>query len=146
MALFIMMFMILKFEDERESSYCMCFCLSVNIRFTFDDMNIKLFLFLIQNIIVDMPKLSNTSDSAVESCVLDYFVPFFFAKQLVFCTFAVFVHNKFDICRKVRHKNVVQFIGACTRSPRLCIVTGNLDEQEVRMHCDLHIFYLSSDL
>lgn len=26
--------------------------------------------------------------------------------------------------RKVRHKNVVQFIGACTRSPNLCIVTG----------------------
>ncbi|KAH0894121.1 hypothetical protein HID58_056550 [Brassica napus] len=28
------------------------------------------------------------------------------------------------IMRKVRHKNVVQFIGACTRSPNLCIVTG----------------------
>ncbi|XP_017243502.1 serine/threonine-protein kinase STY46-like [Daucus carota subsp. sativus] len=27
------------------------------------------------------------------------------------------------ILRKVRHKNVVQFIGACTRSPSLCIVT-----------------------
>ncbi|XP_044511950.1 serine/threonine-protein kinase STY46-like isoform X2 [Mangifera indica] len=27
------------------------------------------------------------------------------------------------IMRKVRHKNVVQFIGACTRPPRLCIVT-----------------------
>lgn len=27
-------------------------------------------------------------------------------------------------CRKVRHKNVVQFIGACTRPPNLCIVTG----------------------
>lgn len=24
--------------------------------------------------------------------------------------------------RKVRHKNVVQFIGACTRRPNLCIV------------------------
>ncbi|KAL2512520.1 ACT-like protein tyrosine kinase family protein [Abeliophyllum distichum] len=27
------------------------------------------------------------------------------------------------IMRKVRHKNVVQFIGACTRHPNLCIVT-----------------------
>jgi hypothetical protein len=26
--------------------------------------------------------------------------------------------------RKVRHKNVVQFIGACTKPPNLCIVTG----------------------
>lgn len=24
--------------------------------------------------------------------------------------------------RKVRHKNIVQFIGACTRKPNLCIV------------------------
>ena len=24
--------------------------------------------------------------------------------------------------RKVRHRNVVQFIGACTRKPNLCIV------------------------
>lgn len=28
-----------------------------------------------------------------------------------------------SIMRKVRHKNVVQFIGACTRPPNLCIVT-----------------------
>ncbi len=28
------------------------------------------------------------------------------------------------VCRKVRHKNVVQFIGACTKPPNLCIVTG----------------------
>ncbi|XVE69660.1 hypothetical protein DITRI_Ditri10aG0008500 [Diplodiscus trichospermus] len=28
-----------------------------------------------------------------------------------------------NIMRKIRHKNVVQFIGACTRSPSLCIVT-----------------------
>ncbi|XP_009623495.1 serine/threonine-protein kinase STY17-like isoform X2 [Nicotiana tomentosiformis] len=27
------------------------------------------------------------------------------------------------IMRKIRHKNVIQFIGACTRSPNLCIVT-----------------------
>ncbi|KAH0923220.1 hypothetical protein HID58_023238 [Brassica napus] len=30
------------------------------------------------------------------------------------------------IMRKVRHKNVVQFLGACTRSPTLCIVTGKI--------------------
>ncbi|CAH8338582.1 unnamed protein product [Eruca vesicaria subsp. sativa] len=30
------------------------------------------------------------------------------------------------IMRKVRHKNVVQFIGACTKPPHLCIVTGML--------------------
>lgn len=29
------------------------------------------------------------------------------------------------ILRKVRHKNVVQFIGASTKPPRLCIVTGD---------------------
>ncbi|KAJ6733299.1 SERINE/THREONINE-PROTEIN KINASE TNNI3K-RELATED [Salix koriyanagi] len=28
------------------------------------------------------------------------------------------------IMRKIQHKNVVQFIGACTRPPNLCIVTG----------------------
>ncbi|KAG6767100.1 hypothetical protein POTOM_028279 [Populus tomentosa] len=33
-----------------------------------------------------------------------------------------FYHEVY-IMRKVRHKNVVQFIGACTRSPNLCIVT-----------------------
>ncbi|KAK1360559.1 ACT-like protein tyrosine kinase family protein [Heracleum sosnowskyi] len=31
------------------------------------------------------------------------------------------------IMRKVRHKNVVQFIGACTKPPSLCIVTVAID-------------------
>ncbi|KAJ0077178.1 hypothetical protein Patl1_35862 [Pistacia atlantica] len=31
--------------------------------------------------------------------------------------------TSFGTCRKVRHKNVVQFIGACTKPPSLCIVT-----------------------
>jgi len=30
--------------------------------------------------------------------------------------------------RKVRHKNVVQFIGVCTKPPNLCIVTGMAEE------------------
>ncbi|KAJ6990493.1 hypothetical protein NC653_018910 [Populus alba x Populus x berolinensis] len=33
--------------------------------------------------------------------------------------------------RKVRHKNVVQFIGACTRSPNMCIVTESSWLKEV---------------
>ncbi|OAY68403.1 Serine/threonine-protein kinase STY17 [Ananas comosus] len=32
------------------------------------------------------------------------------------------------IMRKVRHRNVVQFIGACTKPPSLCIVTGRVIE------------------
>ncbi|GJX60091.1 hypothetical protein Tco_0291481 [Tanacetum coccineum] len=32
-----------------------------------------------------------------------------------------------DLFRKVRHTNVVQFIGACTKPSNLCIVTGNDD-------------------
>lgn len=31
------------------------------------------------------------------------------------------------ISRKVRHKNVVQFIGACTKPPSVCIVTGEFE-------------------
>ena len=34
----------------------------------------------------------------------------------------VLVLQEVTIMRKVRHKNVVQFIGACTRKPNLCIV------------------------
>lgn len=30
----------------------------------------------------------------------------------------------FSVCRKIRHKNVVQFIGASTEPSNLCIVTG----------------------
>ncbi len=36
---------------------------------------------------------------------------------------AVLTHlQEVSIMRKVRHKNVVQFIGACTRKPNMCIV------------------------
>ncbi|KAG6424609.1 hypothetical protein SASPL_115027 [Salvia splendens] len=43
-----------------------------------------------------------------------------FAQEVYIMRFVV-VH--LWIHRKVRHKNVVQFIGACTRPPKLCIVT-----------------------
>lgn len=39
-----------------------------------------------------------------------------------------FIHT----CRKVRHRNVVQFIGACTRQPNLYIVTG------IQLFCSKH--------
>jgi hypothetical protein len=42
--------------------------------------------------------------------------------------------------RKVRHKNVVQFIGACTKPPNLCIVTGIVEENG---RFKLSIFLLS---
>lgn len=37
------------------------------------------------------------------------------------------ISHTFYPCRKVHHKNVVQFIGACTRPPNFCIVTGNCE-------------------
>lgn len=40
-----------------------------------------------------------------------------------------------DTCRKVRHKNVVQFIGACTKPPSLCIVTGKLSISVQSSNC-----------
>jgi hypothetical protein len=41
-------------------------------------------------------------------------------------------------CRKVRHKNIVQFIGACTQPPNLCIVTGTLSKA-IDVHVRLQI-------
>ena len=35
---------------------------------------------------------------------------------------SIWAAQEVAIMRKVRHKNVVQFIGACTRKPNLCIV------------------------
>ncbi|KAH7429647.1 hypothetical protein KP509_09G060400 [Ceratopteris richardii] len=42
------------------------------------------------------------------------------------------------IMRKVRHKNVVQFIGACTRPPKLCIVTEFMAGGSVYDHLHKH--------
>ena len=47
--------------------------------------------------------------------------------------------------RKVRHKNVVQFIGACTRKPNLCIVfelmpCGSLYDH-LRKVCVRHVWH-----
>ncbi|KAK8622253.1 hypothetical protein V6N13_117176 [Hibiscus sabdariffa] len=46
------------------------------------------------------------------------------------------------IMRKVRHKNVVQFIGACTKSPNLCIVTENVN---VRFFLTAFFVFLSAE-
>jgi serine/threonine protein kinase len=37
-----------------------------------------------------------------------------------------------DLCRLVRHKNLVQFIGACSCWPKLCIVTELMASGSVR--------------
>ncbi|KAH7285497.1 hypothetical protein KP509_33G031200 [Ceratopteris richardii] len=42
------------------------------------------------------------------------------------------------IMRKIRHKNVVQFIGACTRPPHLCIVTEFMAGGSVYDHLHKH--------
>ncbi|KAG6767099.1 hypothetical protein POTOM_028278 [Populus tomentosa] len=39
---------------------------------------------------------------------------------------ALELHGSFKQEKKVRHKNIGQFIGACTRSPHLCFVTGDV--------------------
>ncbi|XP_061346017.1 serine/threonine-protein kinase STY17-like isoform X1 [Gastrolobium bilobum] len=50
------------------------------------------------------------------------------------------------IMRKIRHKNVVQFIGACTRPPNLCIVTEFMSRGSVYdfLHKQKGVFKLPS--
>lgn len=50
------------------------------------------------------------------------------------------------IMRKVRHKNVVQFIGACTKPPNLCIVTEFMSRGSVYdfLHKQRGVFNLPS--
>ncbi|XP_050127803.1 serine/threonine-protein kinase STY17-like isoform X2 [Malus sylvestris] len=50
------------------------------------------------------------------------------------------------ILRKIRHKNVVQFIGACTRPPNLCIVTEFMSKGSVYdfLHKHKGVFKLPS--
>ncbi|XP_074371272.1 serine/threonine-protein kinase STY8-like isoform X2 [Apium graveolens] len=57
-----------------------------------------------------------------------------------------FVHEV-DILREVQHRNVVRFIGACTKSPHLCIVTefmagGSLYEYLHRNHTTMELSQL----
>lgn len=54
------------------------------------------------------------------------------------------------ICRKVRHKNVVQFIGACTKPPSLCIVTGEWSKFSTKFnflkpHWQLFLHFFTSE-
>ncbi|XP_031287382.1 serine/threonine-protein kinase STY17-like isoform X2 [Pistacia vera] len=50
------------------------------------------------------------------------------------------------IMRKIRHKNVVQFIGACTRPPNLCIVTEFMARGSIHdfLHTQKGVFDLPS--
>ncbi|XVF62251.1 hypothetical protein PTKIN_Ptkin08bG0202400 [Pterospermum kingtungense] len=50
------------------------------------------------------------------------------------------------IMRKIRHKNVVQFIGACTRAPNLCIVTEYMARGSIYdyLHRQTGVFKLPS--
>jgi hypothetical protein len=50
------------------------------------------------------------------------------------------------IMRKIRHKNVVQFLGACTRTPNLCIVTEFMAKGSVYnfLHKQKGVFKLST--
>ncbi|XP_022140916.1 serine/threonine-protein kinase STY8-like isoform X2 [Momordica charantia] len=43
--------------------------------------------------------------------------------------------QEIHIMRKIRHKNVVQFIGACTRPPSLCIVTEYMSGGSMHDFC-----------
>ncbi|XP_022141400.1 serine/threonine-protein kinase STY8-like [Momordica charantia] len=56
-------------------------------------------------------------------------------------------NQEVEILRKVQHKNVVRFIGACTKSPHLCIVTeympgGSLYDYLHKNHCVLKLSQL----
>ncbi|KFK40150.1 hypothetical protein AALP_AA3G336800 [Arabis alpina] len=50
------------------------------------------------------------------------------------------------IMKKVRHKNVVQFLGACTRSPTLCIVTEYMSQGSIYdfLHKQKRLFKLTT--
>lgn len=64
-----------------------------------------------------------------QSLVVEFrWIAFFFFSQLL-------IQNPFSslilfstFFRKIRHKNVVQFIGARTQPPNMCIVTGRMFE------------------
>ncbi|XP_004141017.2 serine/threonine-protein kinase STY8 isoform X1 [Cucumis sativus] len=56
-------------------------------------------------------------------------------------------NQEVTILRKVQHKNIVRFVGACTSSPHLCIVTeympgGSLYDYLHKNHCVLKLLQL----
>ena len=62
--------------------------------------------------------------------------------MILLVTLCWFVPQEVSIMRKVRHKNVVQFIGACTRKPNLCIVVeympgGSVYDYMRRVRCHM---------
>lgn len=53
-------------------------------------------------------------------------IPVFFPWQVAHAIVWSHFLWDFSFSRKIRHKNIVRFLGACTKPKTLCIVTGNI--------------------